>query len=109
MAKRDTHQGHTEPGPRAGSRLPQSVNPERSLYFHLVQSLALALQHFIKIRRAFSLVTKEVIQLAPVGGGLWGQERLESLVDSRKLLDHNGHAVQSRHASCFKKGAPLAP
>lgn len=85
------------------------VNPQRPLYFHTVQSLALALPPFMKGRGAFSLLTKQLIQLAPVGGGLHRQEWLESLVDSGKPLDHNAHTVQSRRASCFKKGAPLAP
>ena len=89
--------------------MPQSADPQPSLCCHLAQSLALALQHFIKVRGAFRLLTKEVIQLAPVGGGPRGQERLESLVDGGKLLDHNSHAVQSCRASCFKKGALLAP
>ena len=48
---------------------------------------------FFKTKGTLILITKEITQLAPVGGGLCRQARLEHVVDSGQPLNHAGHAV----------------
>lgn len=108
--ERPRHPELASPAPSLGHLCTcfQFITSTDLLYLYSAQSTTLALQHFLKIKEVFILTTKQVIQLAPVGGRFHRQERLENVVGCRELLDQAGHTVQSRQASCFKKGTPLA-